>query len=375
MPAKEQYEVVVVGAGIAGASFSHFLSERGIGDVLIVEREATLAVHSTGRSAAVLHELDPNSVVQDLKRLGGNWLRNQPEGFSDHDILTRFGVLTLFRGQVWEAVQHLAEVWKTEGMNVTPLSPDEAHGRVEALDPDAFDGALWMPDAGGLDVHEWLSSYLRHAKGRGVELVTGVEVEGILKEKGRCVGVKTTAGDIRAKWVVDAAGAWAGRVARLAGAVPIELTPMRRCAITYDPPPDLDVSSWPLVASEQDQFYFERETTGLLFCPMDEEPMEPCDARPSDVAIAEGVERLAKVAPRLVPRSIKRKWAGLRTFSPDRVVVIGEDPVVPGFFWLAGQGGSGIETSGALGPIAVDLMLDGTTERYDAKRLVPDRFA
>jgi glycine/D-amino acid oxidase-like deaminating enzyme len=185
--------------------------------------------------------------------------------------------------------------------------------------------------------------------------------------------VVTAEGEIHARWVVNAAGAWAGKLAALAGAAPIALVPHRRTIVTFAAP--VDVRGWPMVHSDDDRLYFAPESGGLLLSPMDEDPMEPCDARPDDEVIARGFARLAGLAPSLVPQTLRRKWSGLRTFAPDRVPVVGEDPRVRGFFWLAGQGGCGIETSGALGPIAADLLVEGTTERFDARALSPARFA
>src|SRR5207237_6958412 len=156
-------------------------------------------------------------------------------------------------------------------------------------------------------------------------------------------------------------------------AAPIALVPHRRTIVVFDV--GVDVRGWPLVHSDQDQIYFAPESGGLKLSPMDEDAMEPCDVRPDDVVIVQGLERLRGLAPALVPRSIRRKWSGLRTFAPDRVPVVGEDPRVAGFFWLAGQGGCGIETSPIVGRIAADLIVDGRTERFDASLLAPNRFA
>jgi D-arginine dehydrogenase len=144
--------------------------------------------------------------------------------------------------------------------------------------------------------------------------------------------------------------------------------------ITFAAPEGLSVSHWPLVHNESHHLYFGPESGGLKACPMDEDPMEPCDAQPDELVIAEAVERMAKLAPALAPKRIRRAWAGLRTFAPDRVLVVGEDPLVKGFFWLAGQGGCGIETSPAVGQIAADLLVDGRTDRFDATVLSPARF-
>lgn len=379
---REEHEVVIIGGGIAGASLAYFLSEQGVTDVVILEQEEVPAYHTTGRSAAVLYELDPNPTVQRLKALGGQWLRDPPVGFSEHPVLKLTGALAVMQGEEWRELPRRVETLGQEGIRVEVWPFERCRNRVEVLSPDSVEGGAFLPLDGAIDVHELLSSYLRHAKSRGVEVRYVTEVTGVLREGQRCAGVRWRRstderhqGEIRARWVVDAAGAWAGRIAQLAGAAPIELTPMRRCAITYSAPNGVDVSGWPLVSAEHLRVYFEPETTGLLMSPMDETPMEPHDVQADEITIAEGVERLRELAPRIVPRVVHRRWAGLRTFSRDRVHVIGEDPTLPGFFWLAGQGGNGIETSGFLGQVAADLLVSGTTERFDAQLLGPGRFA
>jgi D-arginine dehydrogenase len=248
--------------------------------------------------------------------------------------------------------------------------------RVPALDPGEIAGGVLVPGDGRLDVHEILSSYLRHARRRGVELRLGVEVGSVLVEGGRCHGVVTTQhGDLRARLVVDAAGAWAGGIAQLAGASPIPLVPHRRTIVVFPPPDGVRIGDWPLVASDAHQLYFAPEAGDLMMSPMDEEAMAPCDATPDDTVIAAGIERFARLAPSLRPRTIKRKWSGLRTFSPDRVHVVGEDPRLPGFFWLGGQGGCGIETSPIVGRVAADLIVGGRSDAFDTSLLSPARFA
>ena len=181
--------------------------------------------------------------------------------------------------------------------------------------------------------------------------------------------------EYRARVVVDAAGAWAGRVAALAGASPIALQPLRRTIVTFPVPSGMDVRSWPLVGSEPHTIYFAPEAGDLMLSPMDEVPMEPCDPTPDDETIAAAVERLARLAPALRPATLKRRWSGLRTFAPDHVHVVGEDPKLPGFFWLAGQGGCGIETSPTIGQLAAELIVDGASDAaYDAPKLAPGRF-
>jgi len=375
MSERDRYDVIIVGAGIAGASFAYFLSRRGIGDVLLVEREWTAGYHATGRSAAVAYPLDPHPIIQQLKAPGIDFLRNPPEGFSQHPLLTRCGAMLVLKDPLWSSVQKaVAQSATTRGGAIELLPRAEVQRRVPVLNTREFDGALFLPDAARIDVHELLGSYLRGAKRRGVEVRYDLEITGIRVHRGTCTGVVTPRGEIRASRIVDAAGAWAGELGRLAGAAPIEITPLRRCAIVYQAPEDLDVSRWPHVGSAHHNVYFEPESGGLLMSPMDEEPMPACDAQPDELAIAAGLERLRALAPALVPRSIRRSWAGLRTFCSDGAPVVGADPMLRGFFWLAGQGGNGIVTSGGLGPIAADLFTKGRTERFDASLLSPARF-
>jgi D-arginine dehydrogenase len=369
-------DVLIIGAGIAGASLSYFLSERGSNDVLVVERESQPGYHASGRSAATLVELDPIPQLQKLKMLGGRFLREPPAAFAENRLLERTGVLCLYGEPQWSALRQMAVAYRSEGLRLELLTPGEASGRLEgALQESTFCGAAWLPEDGFIDIHELLTGYIGHAKRRGVEFRFGVEVDGFVREGVECLGISTTAGLIRARRVVNAAGAWVGEIARAAGATPIEFRPMRRSIAILPVPAAVDVRGWPMVWSDSHNVYFRPESGGLLFCPMDEVAMAPCDAHPDEEIIAEGLERLRALAPALVPRVLGRRWAGLRTFSPDRVPVVGDDPSLPGFFWLAGQGGCGIETSPALGQIAADLITGGKTDLFDAASLSPARFA
>jgi D-arginine dehydrogenase len=370
------YDVVIVGAGVAGASLAYFLGERGITNVLVLEREQQAGYHASGRSAATLVELDAIPALQRLKILGARFFHAPPENFSENPVLERRGVLSLFRGDQWRTLQREAEAARAEGFKLDLLAPREANQRAGGvLVESELDGAVFAPEDGFLDVHELLASYMRQARRGGAAFRFGTEVKDLVTGDGRCRGVITERGTIEAGLVVNASGAWVQDLAARAGASPIPFTPMRRSIAVFPGPEGLDHSRWPLVWSDPHQIYYRPETTGILFSPMDETPMAPCDARPDDVVFAAGLERLRALAPRLVPRTLGHRWAGLRTFSPDRVPVVGEDPRLPGFFWLAGQGGCGIETSPALGGIAADLIATGGTDHFDAALLAPARFA
>lgn len=374
MAVPHRSEVVIVGAGIAGASLAYFLAERGVGDVVLLEREAQLAVHSTGRSAATLSEFDANLTLLDLKVRSAPFFHAPPSGFCENPILRETGVMTLLSESTWGAVTSLASVWKERGLAFELLAPDAVRAIVPALTTSEFAGGVWIPRDGRIDVHEILTSYLRRARAAGAEVVMGAEVDGFVIEGGRCCGVRVGDCEYRARVVVDAAGAWAGRVAALAGASPMTLQPLRRTIVTFPVPSGMDVRAWPLVGSEPHTLYFAPEAGDLMLSPMDEVPMEPCDPSPDDETIAAAVERLSRLAPALRPTTLKRRWSGLRTFAPDRVHVVGEDPTLPGFFWLAGQGGCGIETSPTVGQVAADLIVGGASEAYDVQKLAPDRF-
>ncbi|MGD8229336.1 MAG: FAD-binding oxidoreductase [Desulfobacteraceae bacterium] len=374
MAGKSGFDAIIIGCGIAGASLAYFLAERGMKDILVLEREEQPGYHATGRSAAVLVEFDLVPSVQQLKILGAQFLRNPPEGFSENPLLLPTGILIMVKGPLWELVQKMVPSLKQEGVVLDLLSQEEALSIVPVVSPVNFDGALLLPEDGHIDVHELLWSYLRNARRRGVAFRTGEEVKALKVQQGRCEGVITRTGEYHSSWVIDAAGAWAGEIREWAGPSSVQLTPYRRTIISFAAPKGMDVKTWPLAADLSHALYFSPESGGLLASPMDEEPMGPCDARPDDLVVAETIERLKQLTPRLVPKSIIRKWAGLRTFAPDQAMVIGEDPALRGFFWLSGQGGAGIETSAAVGQIASDLILEGRTGLMDVKALSPARF-
>ncbi|MGC1344264.1 MAG: FAD-binding oxidoreductase [Candidatus Binataceae bacterium] len=375
MAEKRNFEVIIVGGGIAGASLAYFLIQRGVTDIALLERETQHGYHSTGRSAATLVEWDSIAPVQQLKARGGEFLKNPPAGFAENPLVDNSQVMLLYRDGNSDDLAASAAGLKRDGVAFQELSSRDAIARVPALAPGASARALLLTGDGRIDVHELLTSYLRNARRAGAEIRVGTEVREIIVEGGRCRGVATAAGRLTARLVVDAAGAWAGEIAKLAGASRIRLEPRRRSIVLFDPPPDLDVRGWPFVISEADQVYFAPESGGLMLSPMDQVPMAPCDAQPDDETIAAAIERLRALAPALVPHALKRRWAGLRTFSPDAIPVVGEDASLPGFFWLAGQAGFGIESSGAIGQIAADLIAHGATKRFDAAILSPARFA
>ena len=371
---KNSFEVIIIGCGIAGASLAYFLTENGVNDILILEREEQPGYHSTGRSAAVMAEIDLVPNILPIKLMGADFLRHPPEEFSESPLLEQSGVLAMYQDSLWERAEKLVPVLEKSHVNYEILSPSAVADKIPVVSPEHLDGAIYLPEGGIIDVHGLLWSYLGHARRRGAELRCNTEVQGFRIEGGHCRGVITNTGEVRARKIVNAAGAWVGQIGKLAGAANIEFTPRRRTIITFDAPHGLNVKSWPFAFNHSHEFYFAPESGGLLASPMDQDPVEPCDVRPDDLVVAHTIERIETLTPRLLPKSLKRKWAGLRTFAPDQGFVIGEDPQVKGFHWLAGQGGVGIITSPALGQIAADLIMRGHTDRVDTDIFAPDRF-
>jgi D-arginine dehydrogenase len=372
MAAKQNFDAIIIGCGIAGASLAYFLAERGMTDILILEREEHPGYHATGRAAGVLVELDFVPSILELKILGGKFLRNPPDGFSEYPLLKKSGILIMFKGQL--SVQQMIPGLRQAGVVVEALSHEEAMSVIPVVVSNNFDGAVLLSEDGHIDANELLWSYIRNARRRGARLNLKDEVHGLKLEQGRVSGVKTAAGEYRSPLLINASGAWAGHIRRLMGQTTVQLTPYRRTIITFAAPKGMETKHWPLAADLSHDLYFSPESSGMLASPMDADPMEPCDARPDELVVAQTVERLKQITPRLAPRSIIRQWAGLRTFTPDQAMVVGEDPVVKGFFWLSGQGGSGIETSAAVGQIASDLIVDGHTEIMDVSQISPMRF-
>src|SRR5262245_28150117 len=235
-------EVVIVGGGIAGAAAAYFLAERGLTDVVLLERERQPGSQASGRSAASLVTVDPNPTLELLKRASAPFLRAPAAGFCDTPLLQPTGIMLLYDA---------SPAPPRPCVRAELLTPAQAAARVPVLAPDRFGGAVFLPEDGHLDVHALLQSYLGGAARRGVELRCGVEVTGVRVERGRVRAVGTSDGELEARWVVDAAGAWAGVLAAQAGALPIAISPLRRCIATFAAPPGIDPTGWPLTAHDE----------------------------------------------------------------------------------------------------------------------------
>jgi D-arginine dehydrogenase len=348
----EESEILVIGGGIAGISVGAALAERGR-KVTVLERESQPGYHSTGRSAALYTENYGNPTIRALTRVTGRFLRSPPEGFIEAPILAPRGVILVARPDQSETYAKVLAEARATGANLAEISMAKAVALLPILNPDYASAALYEPHATDIDVHGLTMAYLRRLKGRG-RLVTDAEARAIART-GTLWRVETRAGIFAAPILVNAAGAWAEEVAALAGLPPLGLTPLRRTALTFDLPSGPVPAHWPMGNDVAEDFYFKPEAGRMLASPADETPSPPCDAQPEDIDIAIAVDRIEQATTIKVTR-IQRRWAGLRTFAPDRTTVSGFDPLAEGFYWQAGQGGYGIQTSYAMAEAAAGLI-------------------
>lgn len=367
---------LIIGGGIAGASAGYALAEYG--EVVLVEREAQCGYHTTGRSAALLTEAWETALVRRITAAGRGFFESPPSEFSSVPLVQPRPIMLIGRSDQREAVDSSAADARENVASARLIDGDEATEFCPVLRPGYVDRAVLEPGGRAVDVDALLQGFLRGIRRRGGRVLTGSPVTRI---RGDGSGWRVQAGEheIGAEVLVNAAGAWADRVAALADVSPIGLQPMRRTAFTFAPPTGLDVREWPAVVDIDEQFYFMPEGVQLLGSLAEQTAMEPHDVRHEEIDVAVAIDRIQE-ATTLEIRSIQRAWAGLRTFTPDRVPVVGPDPDHPTFFWLAGQGGFGIMTSPGMASIATSLIIDGDMPQslvaigIEAAPLLPDRF-
>jgi D-arginine dehydrogenase len=338
-------DVAVIGAGMAGVSVAYELSGRRT--VVVLEQEGQAAYHTTGRSAAMF-----------LQSYGGPEVRELTA--ASRAVFDEAGPLLKPRALVWVApadqVSELSEMAdRLPGLQ--PLTGPEAEAQCPPLRAGWCVAALKEQSAEEIDVLGLHQHYLGKARRRGARIVLGARVEAA-DHDGTRWHLFTEAGLVKGEVVVNAAGAWADQVALTLGAEPIGLKPLRRTAAVARAS-DVD-PAWPLVADVGETFYFRPEGANILLSPADEIPSEPGDARPDEIDVALALERVNE-ATTLRLRSVVTAWAGLRTFTADRNPVAGPDPAREGLFWLAGQGGYGIQMAPALAKLAAGAVLGEST--------------
>jgi len=343
-------DFLVIGAGIAGASAAASLSE--LGRVAVLETEQHAGYHSTGRSAAVFSEIYGNQVIRGLTRASRDFMFEPPSAFASSPLASPRGAVYFARPDQLDALQQFRTAPEVLAAT-TELSAAQVLERLPLFGDGYLAGGVLEHGCADLDVDAIHQGFLRRIKARKSEIHFECQVHALVRE-GELWVATTSKGVFQAPIVVNAAGAWADELAALAGIARVGLAPKRRTALLIPTPRDLAAASWPAAIDISEEFYFKPDAGLLLLSPADEHPSPPCDVQPEELDIAIAIDRFERATSAEV-RQVRRSWAGLRVFSPDRSPVVGFDPAVDGFFWLVGQGGYGIQTSPALGRVAAAL--------------------
>lgn len=350
------WDYAVVGAGMAGASVGWQLAQAGA-SVLVLEREAQPGYHSTGRSAALFMETYGTPAIRALTRASRAFYAAPPPGFASAPLLTPRGVVYLAGPGQEDLLERTYAELHPHAPGLERQSYAQLQARLPCLRADAVAAGLWEPGAADIDVHALHQGYLRGLRQRGGALRTGAEVRALAWEDGGWRIGLADGDTVRARHIVNAAGAWADGVAQLAGAAPVGLTPCRRTAFTFAPPPGVDVQAWPAAMGVDDSYYFKPDAGQLLGSPANADPVAPHDVVPEELDVALGIHRIEQVTSFQIRRP-SHSWAGLRSFVADGDLVIGWDNHVPRFFWLAAQGGYGIQSAAGAALLARQLALD-----------------
>ncbi len=345
-------DYLIVGAGIAGASTGYFLA--GQGKTIVLERERQPGYHSTGRSAALYTVAYGTPQVRALTAASRAFYDAPPPGFAEHPLLSPRGELVVdFSGDTAELQRQFLEA-RAQVPEARLLDADQACALVPVLRRDKVQGALFDPSAADIDTDALHQGYLRGIRQQGGEIHNDREVLRIARD-GDAWLVDCGAEQYRAPVLVNAAGAWCDELARLAGVAPIGLVPKRRAAFTFHGPEGVDCHAWPCVVDLHEAFYFKPDAGQLLGSPANADPVAPHDVQPEELDIAMGIYQIEEHTSLSIRRPA-HTWAGLRSFVADGDLVAGYDGQAEGFFWVAAQGGYGIQTSAAMGQASAALI-------------------
>ena len=372
----QHFDVAIIGGGIAGWSVAAYLAPHK--SVILLEREDAFGYHATGRSAAEFAFRFHTPLVGKLAALSFGFLNDPPETFCDVSLLKQRGMILVAPEAKRSRLQEVFEAESRDTDRLCLISKEEALKRVPILNPNFFTTAFIDPDCWDIEVESLFQGYQRRARAHGALAHRKAELTGATRRANHWQ-LETTGGTFDAEIVVNAAGAWAEPVGALLGAKPLGFTPYNRTMITVDMPERIDWSTMPEVQEVDEDFYMKPDAGMLLLSPADENDSAPCDAQPEELGIAWAMHWINE-ATSLHPQRPAHAWAGLRTFAPDRAPVVGFDPRVDGLFWLAGQGGFGIQTSPAIGELAAsmiggtDLPEDFKAAGFDPADVSPKRF-
>jgi len=357
------FDFLIIGGGIAGISVAARLSHHG--KVAVLERETALAYHTSGRSAALFEASYGLPSAQVLSKASENYHKTANGG-----VLSPRGLMVVGHASDEKVFAH-----ELVDKGLTQISIDEARAKVPVLNPDVVRFAGYHAHAWDIDTDLLLNNFAREARQNGATIHTSHPVTAIKKTGGKWQ-VTTSNGTFAAPVLVNAAGAWVDQVARMAGVAPLGFTPCRRSVARIPAPGGHDVRDWPMMLGAGETWYAKPDAGKLIVSPADEDPSEPMDAWPDDMVLAEGLARYESMVTTPVER-LENSWAGLRTFAPDRKMVAGFAPDGGGFFWHAGQGGNGFQTSPAASQLAADLISGRVPDMENAliSEISPKRFA
>jgi len=345
----EYFDVCVIGGGLAGVSAAAELAAQF--RVALLEQEPQLGYHASGRSAALYAQSYGNPQVRALTRASCSLYLT---GDETNRLTQPRGVLFVGTESQRNEVQALYEALSEVSSDVALVDARTASEMCPMLKDEHLSQSLFDPSARDIDVAAVLDHYTRRFRARDGELRRNAEV---VRIEPHGEGWHVTYGITRifARVIVNAAGAWADSIARTAGVTPVGLQPLRRTAIRVVAAPKWRVREWPCVIDASEQWYFRPDAGALVLSPADETPSPPCDAQPDDFDVAAAIDRIESATRLVVDRPLS-SWAGLRTFAPDRTPVVGFDGDAPNFFWLAGQGGYGIQMAPALAELTAALI-------------------
>ncbi|MDZ4276999.1 MAG: FAD-dependent oxidoreductase [Erythrobacter sp.] len=367
MTAATIFDFAVIGAGMAGASIAAELAPHA--RVLLIEAEDAPGYHATGRSAAFREECYGGPGVVPLTLASGAYLE-------EHGFLTPRGALYVGRSEDRAAMDAFFTTFAGTGVTIERLSSAALADKVPHIRPD-WSEALYQPACADIDVAGLHQHYLGAARRHGVDVACRARVARIDRHGDVSTITSERGQQWRAATIVNAAGAWVDEVAQIAGVRPIGITPLRRTVAVLRVAPHAP-ADLPLVLDINGGFYFKPDNGRLWVSPHDEVPSDPCDAAPEEIDVAIAIDQFQQVTDWRI-EAVERRWAGLRSFAPDRLPVYGVDPDQPGFFWFAGQGGFGIQTAPAAARLGAQLLLghgaDAMTARIDPAMYAPARFS
>ncbi|MTI08322.1 NAD(P)/FAD-dependent oxidoreductase [Curvivirga aplysinae] len=364
---KSNYDFLVIGGGIAGLGVASHLAKHG--KACVLEQESSLGYHSSGRSAAIFIRNYGNKVLKQLTASSETFFNN-PEGIADHSLLSPRGEMLVATENELEDL----EAYLSDATDMESLTTKEACDLVPILRPEKIAAAAIETEAQDIDSDLLLQGYIRLIKSHGGHIKPKQHVQKISYENG--VWTLTTPDEsYEAPILINAAGAWADHIATLANIPQIGLMPKRRSMAVIPAPSGYDSSDWPLFASASEDWYAKPQGEKLYISPADEDIVEPHDAWADDMVLAEGLYRYEEMVTAPVTQ-VEHSWAGLRNFVKDKTPVVGFDNHASGFFWLAGQGGYGIQTAPALSEIACDLITGKIDSRPNdlLEALTPNRL-